>query len=323
MARARNIKPSFFANDDLADITPIGRLLFIGLWTLCDREGRLEDRPRRIKAETLPYDDCDVDELLQSLHDNGFVLRYESEGKKCIQVVNFIKHQDPHYKEKASTLPAPSDIYDEDAPQIPCHQAGLEKNNKQVKAEIESSSTKLEPTLINDRPMIGSSSLGQSPLIPDSPFLIPDPPFLNPDSVKRPLSVSTDLAVQKPADDVAVIFAYWQKRMDSPRAKLDDKRRKKIKAGLAMGYTPAELCQAIRGCSLTPHNMGENDRGQKYNGIDLIFRSADQIDRFIANNAEPPGPPSGDTTKKTADAINAEAKKLLFGSEPEGEIVDV
>lgn len=107
MARARNIKPGFFANDDLADISPLGRLLFIGLWTLADREGRLEDRPRRIKAEVLPYDDCNPDDLLQSLHDHGFIHRYEVGGIKCLQVVNFTKHQDPHYKEKASELPAP------------------------------------------------------------------------------------------------------------------------------------------------------------------------------------------------------------------------
>ena len=61
MARARNIKPSFFTNDVLAEIDPLGRLLFIALWTMADREGRLEDRPKRIKAEALPYDDANAD----------------------------------------------------------------------------------------------------------------------------------------------------------------------------------------------------------------------------------------------------------------------
>lgn len=107
MARARNIKPSFFSNDDLADINPLGRLLFIGLWTIADREGRLEDRPRRIKAEVLPYDDCDVDGLLDDLQSHGFILRYEVDGTRFIQVVNFNKHQNPHVKETASTIPAP------------------------------------------------------------------------------------------------------------------------------------------------------------------------------------------------------------------------
>lgn len=109
MARARNIKPSFFANDDLADIDPLGRLLFIGLWTVADRDGRLEDRPRRIKAEVLPYDDCDVDSLLDDLRKHGFIQRYEVGGERFIQVVNFTKHQNPHVKESASSIPAPDE----------------------------------------------------------------------------------------------------------------------------------------------------------------------------------------------------------------------
>ncbi|USE79508.1 hypothetical protein NDR89_23235 [Cupriavidus gilardii] len=107
MARARNLKPSFFTNDLLAEIHPLGRLLFQGLWCIADREGRLEDRPKRIKAELLPYDDCDADALLNDLVKHGFILRYEADGHRFIQVVNFAKHQNPHIKEAASTIPAP------------------------------------------------------------------------------------------------------------------------------------------------------------------------------------------------------------------------
>lgn len=107
MARARNIKPGFFSNDALAEIDPLGRLLFIGLWTIADREGRLEDRPRKIRAEVLPYDDCDADRLLDDLAQQGFLVRYEVGGQRFIQVVNFGRHQNPHQKETASTIPAP------------------------------------------------------------------------------------------------------------------------------------------------------------------------------------------------------------------------
>ena len=107
MARARNIKPGFFSNDDLADISPLGRLLFIGLWTIADKAGRMEDRPRRIKAEVLPYDDCDVDGLLNDLEKHGFITRYEHDNSKYIQVLNFTKHQNPHVKESESQIPAP------------------------------------------------------------------------------------------------------------------------------------------------------------------------------------------------------------------------
>jgi hypothetical protein len=107
MARSRNIKPGFFKNETLAECSPLARLLFAGLWCLADREGLLEDRPKRIRAELLPYDDGSVDDLLTELHDAGFILRYAAAGGRFIQVVNFGKHQNPHCKEQASTIPAP------------------------------------------------------------------------------------------------------------------------------------------------------------------------------------------------------------------------
>ena len=105
MARSRNIKPAFFKNEDLAECSFESRLLFIGLWGLADKEGRLEDRPRRIKVEIFPYEEVNVDNLLDELE--GFVMRYNINGCKYIQVLNFQKHQNPHCKEQASTIPAP------------------------------------------------------------------------------------------------------------------------------------------------------------------------------------------------------------------------
>lgn len=107
MARSRNIKPAFFTNDSLAECQPLARLLFIGLWTIADREGRLEDRPKKIKAEILPYDNTDCDYLLNELHENGFIIRYCADDISYIQVVNFVKHQNPYMKEGVSTIPAP------------------------------------------------------------------------------------------------------------------------------------------------------------------------------------------------------------------------
>jgi hypothetical protein len=107
MARARNIKPGFFTNDDLAALQPLARLLFAGLWCIADREGRLEDRPAKIKAEVLPYDQCDAEELLQQLTAKRFLTRYESHGTKYIQINNFERHQSPHPKEAKSVIPKP------------------------------------------------------------------------------------------------------------------------------------------------------------------------------------------------------------------------
>lgn len=108
MARTRNIKPGFFNNDTLAEVEPLGRLLFAGLWTIADRDGRLEDRPKRIKATVLPYDNCDVNKLLAELARLRFIVRYVVDGERFIQVANWDKHQQPHVKEADSTIPPPS-----------------------------------------------------------------------------------------------------------------------------------------------------------------------------------------------------------------------
>ncbi|MBQ0532629.1 hypothetical protein J7S73_21535 [Providencia rettgeri] len=114
MARARNIKPGFFTNDDLAECEPLARILFVGLWTVADREGRLEDKPRKIKAMVLPYDDADCDKLLAQLHGKNFITRYVVDGNEFIQINNWKKHQNPHMKEAASEIPEqvtqPTDI---------------------------------------------------------------------------------------------------------------------------------------------------------------------------------------------------------------------
>lgn len=118
MARSRNIKPGFFMNEKLVELPFEARLMFIGLWTLADREGRLEDRPLRIKMSLFPADNVNADELLDMLHDSGFIQRYEVEDRAYIEVTAFKKHQNPHVKEAASVIPAP-DGHDASTGQAP------------------------------------------------------------------------------------------------------------------------------------------------------------------------------------------------------------
>ncbi|HEY5800659.1 MAG TPA: hypothetical protein VIT92_10590 [Burkholderiaceae bacterium] len=107
MARARNLKPALFKNELLGVADPLLTLLFESLWCIADREGRLEDRPLRIKAETFPYrDGLNVNGYLTELERMGFICRYVVAGAAYIQVLNFHKHQNPHKTEKASELPA-------------------------------------------------------------------------------------------------------------------------------------------------------------------------------------------------------------------------
>lgn len=107
MARARGIKPGFFTDAEVIELTFEARLLFIGLWCLADREGRLKDRPKQIKMELFPADDVDVNIGLTALASRGLIVRYSVAGDNLIEVPNFAKHQHPHHQEKPSDLPGP------------------------------------------------------------------------------------------------------------------------------------------------------------------------------------------------------------------------
>lgn len=90
------------------------------------------------------------------------------------------------------------------------------------------------------------------------------------------------------AKKVSEVFKYWQETLNHKRSKLGDDKKKVILAALKTGYSVDDLKQAIMGCSKTPHNMGENDRGEKYDQLTLILKNSGQIDRFIGNSASPP-----------------------------------
>ena len=114
MSRIRYLKPEFFEDEDLAELPFWVRLLFAGLWNIADKEGRLEDRPKRIKIKIFPYDDkINVEKGLEFLtknkseSDKPFILRYRIEKQKYIQIVNWHKHQKPHHMELPSEIPSP------------------------------------------------------------------------------------------------------------------------------------------------------------------------------------------------------------------------
>jgi hypothetical protein len=109
VARTRSIKPSFFKNEYLAECEPMARLLFVGLWTLADSQGRMEYRPLRIKAELFPYDNCDIVCLLKQLADRGFVRAYESGDVKVLEIPTFGEHQRCHPDERDEGLPPPDE----------------------------------------------------------------------------------------------------------------------------------------------------------------------------------------------------------------------
>lgn len=109
MARIRTIKPEFFTSDDICALSPLARLLYIGLWCEADREGRLEWMPRVFKRRYLPDDDCDIEEVCKELLKRDLVRLY---GEDLAYIPTFLTHQKPNPREADSTRAAP-DVHGE------------------------------------------------------------------------------------------------------------------------------------------------------------------------------------------------------------------
>lgn len=251
MGRIRTVKPELFKHEELFDLEketglPI-RTAFMGLFTCCDKEGRFKWRPRALKLDILPYDDVDFSRVLDALMTRGFVVKYVVGEEFFGFIPTFSKHQVINNRESDSELPAPEEsLY-------------VSTTSTREARVPDAMGTPLKHAQGEGKGKEGKGREGEE-------------------------EGKETLVEQKPLDPVRTIFEYWQKVMDSPRSVLDEKRKRLIARTLKT-YSPADICKAIRGCSKTPHNMGQNDSNTKYNGLGLILRDADHIDRFIRNDA--------------------------------------
>lgn len=201
MARARNLKPGFFSNESLAECTLAARLCFAGLWTLGDREGRLEDRPKRIKGQLFAYDSFEVEPLLRELHDRGFILRYKFGEQALIQIIKFSKHQNPHHREAPSTLPAPPGWAPEGS------EPEAQEPSQQVKAQGEPEASPglsgHESAKQGGKAVLNPSSLNPSSLNPSVPA--EDRPA---DGAAAPAPAKKRAAPERPGKTIATWVAY-------------------------------------------------------------------------------------------------------------------
>lgn len=111
MQKIRTVKPELFHHERLFDVEaavklPL-RLAFIGLWTVADREGRFEWRPRTLKSYVLPFDKVDFGAVLDALKKARFIGKYEVKGETYGVIYDFTHHQRINHRETASRIPPP------------------------------------------------------------------------------------------------------------------------------------------------------------------------------------------------------------------------
>jgi hypothetical protein len=105
--RIRALKPEFFLHEGIAALSIEARLFYSGLWCCADREGRFEWRVRRLKAQIFPYDDFNVEKILEDLLVGGFIHHYFVNDAAYGYIDSWARHQIPARDEPPSEIPAP------------------------------------------------------------------------------------------------------------------------------------------------------------------------------------------------------------------------
>ncbi len=112
--RTRMVRPAVFDDEALGRCSGDAFRLYIGLYTLADRAGRLAWNRKAVDYQLFPYnDEVDVEALLQELVGAKLAVAYEASGRRYVYLPGFaeggLNEQRVHRNEADSEHPAPSD----------------------------------------------------------------------------------------------------------------------------------------------------------------------------------------------------------------------
>ena len=286
MGRIRTVKPELFRHEALFEAEqdyqlPL-RLVFIGLFTCCDKEGRFRWRPRQLKLDILPYDDIDFSRVLDALATRGFLVKYEVEGEVYGYIPSWHKHQNINNKEAESNLPSIEDgtVLGIISPCVISKELNESNDFLTRDARVnDASSTRNQPCLES---LLNSAGEKEREKEQEG----------NIEKEKQAKEKVLNHKTENLNESILEIFEFWKTTLNHPNAQLDKKRTICIRQALSLGFNVSQLQEAIVGCSQTPHNLGHNERGERYDGLHVIFKSSDNIERFIRNCHNPPTAPS-------------------------------
>lgn len=125
----RMITQNIWEDDFIVSLSFFDRLVWIGLITIADDQGRMQDSANLVRSKMFPMDDvplADIESALVTFSKAGKIARYIANGKKMIQIIHWWKHQRPNWAGE-SLYPADEGWID----RVRCHVKGnqiLSKN---------------------------------------------------------------------------------------------------------------------------------------------------------------------------------------------------
>ena len=104
----RMFRPSILHKHKLDNLGDTTFRFYVGLVLTADREGRLEDEPEELSGMIMRNrHGLDVPALIDGLEREGFLVRYEIDGKKHIRLTSDVSC---HPNESPSKIPAPQEV---------------------------------------------------------------------------------------------------------------------------------------------------------------------------------------------------------------------
>ena len=106
----RILKESICTSENVDRLSPFEETVFYRLIVTCDDYGRMDARPKLLAARLFPLRDIRAEEMadaLRALAGADLVILYEAEGKPCLQLKTWNRHQ--NIRAKRSRYPAPAD----------------------------------------------------------------------------------------------------------------------------------------------------------------------------------------------------------------------
>lgn len=111
-ARIRTIKPELWQDERIGDLSRDARLLFVGLVTMADDEGRLRALPAGILGHVFPYDQDapkKLDGWLSEVEATGMIVGYQNGGRPYMAFRNWARHQKINRASDSVLPPPPND----------------------------------------------------------------------------------------------------------------------------------------------------------------------------------------------------------------------
>lgn len=157
MARKRMIDPNIWQSEDFGTLTTLGKIVFIGLFSHADDEGRGRANPAYLRSILFPYEESmrpsDIEKVLAEISAKMSIIFYSRGENKYYSLTNWTKWQYIQKPQQSSLPPPPESLelqgvnkgtiqvqYQYDTDTIPVQPNRIEKNRiekniKEVEAE--------------------------------------------------------------------------------------------------------------------------------------------------------------------------------------------